>query len=154
MRVKLNYTWPVEMNWIPARPTLFRAELFGGFVAVVQVFMQHLRSINARSHTRIDTAVPPKAIRALYFRHFLRPTLAGTPYCELALHLDCQYSNGNNANNVDRFFIANEWRARQCYCVKQDDFHLFLMTISRRISYWMKLIITMARVYMADLSRQ
>lgn len=101
--------WPVEMNWIPARPTLFRAELFDGFVVVAQVFMQHLRSINAQSHTRIDTPVPPKAIRALYYRHFLRPTLAGMPYCrELALHLDCQYSNGNNANNVDRFFIAYE----------------------------------------------
>lgn len=85
--------WPVEMNWIPARPTSFCTELFGGFVVVAQVFMQHLRSINARSRTRIDTPVPPKAIRALYFRHFLRPTLAGMPYCrELALHLGCQYS--------------------------------------------------------------
>jgi len=42
------------MNWIPARPTLLRAELFGGFVAVAQVFMQHLRSINAQSRTRIE----------------------------------------------------------------------------------------------------
>lgn len=29
------------------------------------------------NRVRIDTLVPPKAIRALYFRHFLRPTLAG-----------------------------------------------------------------------------
>jgi len=79
--VKLNYMWPVEMNWIPVRPTLFRAKLFGGFVAVAQVFMQHLRSINARSRTKIDTQVPPKAIRALYFRHFLQPTLVGILYC-------------------------------------------------------------------------
>lgn len=81
-RVKLNYMWLVEMNWIPAKAVVISrvtiaVDSLRPHKYLCNIYDRLMRGAAENRYTRI----PPKAIRALYFRHFLRPTLADMPYC-------------------------------------------------------------------------